>query len=170
MDTLIITTKTITLLFATLLTGLIAGIFFTWGNAITPGIGRLDTINYLRVFQNMNRTILNPLFFLVIFGSMLFSFITAYYHKSDNTIFWLTLSAALIYFVGVFLVTILGNIPLNDMLNKTDLTSITLQEANILRDKFEVKWNNLHLIRIVASLLSFLLLIISCLLKNNATH
>ncbi|WP_166923575.1 anthrone oxygenase family protein [Flavobacterium poyangense] len=170
MDTLIIDTKTITLLLATLLTGLLAGIFFTWGNAITPGIGRLDAINYLRAFQHMNRTILNPSFFLIIFGSMLLSFITAYFHKSDTTLFWLTISAALIYFAGVFLVTLLGNIPLNNMLDKTDLTSITLQEATVLRDKFEVKWNNLHLIRIGASLLSFLLLIISCLLKNNTVH
>jgi uncharacterized membrane protein len=170
MDTFIIDTKTVTLLLATLFTGLLAGIFFTWANAVTPGIGKLDDINYLRAFQNMNRTIQNPLFFLVFFGSMLFSFIAAYCYKSNNAVFWVVIAAALLYFIGVFLVTILGNIPLNEMLDKTNLTSITLQEAAILRDKFEAKWNTLHLIRTVISLLSFLLLIIGCLLKNNTVH
>jgi uncharacterized membrane protein len=118
----------------------------------------------------MNRTIQNPLFFLVFFGSMLFSFIAAYCYKSNNTIFWIVIVAALLYFIAVFLVTILGNIPLNEMLDKTNLAAITLQEATILRGKFEAKWNTLHLIRVVTSLLSFILLIIGCLLKNNTVH
>lgn len=166
MDSFIINPKTITLLLATALSGLLAGVFFTWTNAITPGIGRLDNLNYLRAFQNMNRTILNPLFYLVILGSMLFSFATAYFHKSDSVIFWITISSALIYFIGVFLVTIIGNISLNEMLDKTDLATINLQEVAELRDKFEVKWNNLHLVRTITSLFSFLLLIVACLLEK----
>ncbi|WP_264530770.1 DUF1772 domain-containing protein [Flavobacterium sp. N502540] len=167
METFIVDTKTITLLLATLFTGLLAGIFLTWGNAVTPGIGKLDDINYLRAFQNMNRTIQNPLFFLVFFGSLLFSFAAAYFHKSNTIILSLTISAAIIYFTGVILVTILGNIPLNEMLDKTDLVHTSIQEAALLRSKFEAKWNNLHLFRIVASIISFLLLIISCLLKTK---
>jgi uncharacterized membrane protein len=167
MENLIADTKTITLLLATLFTGLLAGVFFTWSNAITPGIGRLDTLSYLRAFQEMNRTILNPLFFLVIFGAMFFSFATAYFHKSNAVLFWLILSAAIIYFIGVFLVTIMGNVPLNEMLNKTDLLTISLEDANVLREKFESKWNMLHLFRTIISVISFLLLIIGCLLKNK---
>lgn len=170
MENSIIDLKTLTLLFATLFTGLLAGIFFTWSNAVTSGIGRLDAVNYLRAFQEMNRTILNPLFFMVIFGAMFFSFATAYFHQSNAVLFWLTIGAGIIYFIGIFLVTILGNIPLNEMLDKTDLSNITLQNASVLRDKFELKWNNLHLIRTVTSIFSFLLLIIGCLLKNNTIH
>ncbi|RUT69945.1 DUF1772 domain-containing protein [Flavobacterium cupreum] len=167
MESLITDNKTITLLLATLFTGLLAGVFFTWSNAITPGIGRLYTLSYLRAFQEMNRTILNPLFFLVIFGAMFFSFATAYFHKSNTVLFWLFLSAAVIYFIGVFLLTIMGNVPLNEMLNKTDLLTISLEDANVLREKFEAKWNTLHLIRTIVAVISFLLLIIGCLLKNK---
>ncbi|MBD3661527.1 MAG: DUF1772 domain-containing protein, partial [Arenibacter algicola] len=51
-----------------LLTGLSAGLCFTWSNAITPGIGRLNDPGYLMSFQQMNRAIINPLFLLVFFG------------------------------------------------------------------------------------------------------
>ncbi|KIC03570.1 hypothetical protein OA88_02960 [Flavobacterium sp. JRM] len=168
MEPFIIDTKTIVLLFTTLLTGLLAGIFFTWSNAITPGIGRLDDINYLRAFQNMNRTIVNPLFLVIIMGPVFLSFATAYLYKSNHPyIFWLLLIAAILYFVGVFLVTIMGNIPLNNLLDKTDLTNITLEDARSLRDQFELKWNNLHLVRTITSVLSFFLLIIVCLFRNS---
>lgn len=168
MEPFIIDVKTIVLLLTTLLTGLLAGIFFTWSNAITPGIGRLDDINYLSAFQNMNRTIVNPLFLIIIMGPVFLSFVTAYLYKSNHSnILWLLLLAAILYFVGVFLVTIIGNIPLNNLLDKTDLTNISLEEARSLRDKFELKWNNLHLVRTITSTLSFLLLIIACLFRNS---
>ncbi len=168
MESFIIDTKIIVLLFTTLLTGLLAGIFFTWSNAITPGIGRLDDINYLRAFQNMNRTIVNPLFLVVIMGPLFLSFATAYLYKSNHSyILWLLLIAAILYFVGVFLVTIMGNIPLNNLLDKTDLTNISLENARSLRDQFELKWNNLHLVRTITSVLSFILLIIVCLFRNS---
>lgn len=168
MEPFIIDTKTIVLLFTTLLTGLLAGIFFTWSNAITPGIGRLDDINYLRAFQNMNRTIVNPLFLVIIMGPVFLSFATAYLYKSNHPhIFWLLLIAAILYFVGIFLVTIMGNIPLNNLLDKTDLTNISLENARSLRDQFELKWNNLHLVRTIISALSFFLLIIVCLFRNS---
>ena len=39
-------TETIILALAILLTGLMAGIFFTWSNAVKPGIGKLSDIEY----------------------------------------------------------------------------------------------------------------------------
>ena len=52
-------TETIILASAILLTGLMAGIFFTWSNAVKPGIGKLSDLEYLRSLQSMNRVILN---------------------------------------------------------------------------------------------------------------
>ena len=56
--------KTILLIVAIVSTGLMAGIFFTWTNAVKPGIGTLDDINYMKAFKAMNRVILNPLFYM----------------------------------------------------------------------------------------------------------
>ena len=42
---------------AILLTGIMAGIFFTWSNAVMPGIGKLEDLEFLRAFKSMNRVI-----------------------------------------------------------------------------------------------------------------
>ena len=161
--------QTVILLFTTLLTGILAGVFFTWTNAITPGIGRLNDVSYLKAFQHMNRTILNPLFYMVFMGPVLLSFAAIYVYRANPAyILWMLIVATVIYFLGVFMVTILGNIPLNDMLDKTNLTDISLEDAKSLRDKFETKWNNLHLIRTISSTTSFLLLILTCLFRIDS--
>ncbi len=163
----IVEIKTGILLIHTLLTGLLAGVFFTWTNAITPGIGRLEDIYYLQAFQHMNRAILNPLFFIVIAGPLFLSFAAFYFYKSNPKIISrLTTAAIVIYFLGVFLITLLGNLPLNDLVEKTDLTNISLIDAKTLRGNFETKWNYLHLVRTISSTTSFLLLILSCLFNN----
>ena len=145
-----------------LLTGLSAGLCFTWHNAVTPGIGRLDNLGYLSAFQQMNRTILNPTFFVVFFGPFFLSLINLYVFRSaSSSIIWLLILAAATYFLGVVLVTIFGNIPLNELLDKSDLTSVSIEELKNLRETFEAKWNRFHLIRTVTSIISFFLLIIS---------
>jgi uncharacterized membrane protein len=120
--------ETVILLFATLLTGLLAGVFFTWNNAITTGIGRLNDVSYLKAFQQMNRTILNPLFYIVFIGPLILSIAATYIYKAYPVyILWMLILATVIYFLGVFIVTISGNIPLNKMLDKTNLADISLE-------------------------------------------
>ena len=144
------------------LTGLSAGLCFTWSNVVTPGIGRLDDLGYLQSFQQMNRTILNPVFFVVFFGPFFLNLISIYLFKSNSShLLWLLILAGVLYFFGVLVVTVFGNVPLNGMLDKTDLGMASIDELSQLREKFESKWNRLHSIRTFTSIISFLLLIIS---------
>lgn len=157
----------ITMIALVLLTGLSAGLCFTWSNSITPGIGRLDNLGYLSAFQQMNRSILNPMFFIVFFGPFLLGIINLFVFKNASiSVIWLLLFAVIIYFLGVLLITIFGNVPLNETLDKTDLSKASLEDLKLLRDKFEVKWNRLHKIRTISSVISFLLLIITLLIKK----
>ena len=153
-----------------ILTGLSAGLCFTWFNSITPGIGRLNDFGYLTSFQQMNRSILNSSFFIVFFGPFFLGLINIYVFRSaSSSIIWLLILAAVTYFFGVLLVTIFGNVPLNETLDKTELTTASINELKSLREKFEVKWNRLHLIRTISSITSFIILIISLIqiTKNN---
>lgn len=165
-----LTIENIGIITLVVLTGLSAGLCFTWSNSITPGIGRLNDLGYLASFQQMNRTILNPTFFIVFFGPFLLSLINLYVlrNASSSTIGVLVL-ATIIYFLGVLLVTIFGNVPLNEILDKTDLSSASSEDLKSLREKFEVKWNRLHLIRTISSITSFIVLIIGLIqiTKNN---
>ncbi len=150
-----------------LCTGLSAGLCFTWYNAITPGIGRLDNLGYLNAFQQMNRAILNPLFIIVFFSPFLLGLINLYLFKNtSNLLIWLLILAMACYFLGVLLVTIFGNVPLNDLLDKMNLEEAGITDLQQLRDRFEVRWNRMHPIRTISSIISFLLLIITLLIKK----
>ncbi|MAD50615.1 MAG: hypothetical protein CMC95_04890 [Flavobacteriales bacterium] len=161
--------KTLIIIVAILSTGLMAGIFFTWTNAVKPGIGTLDDMTYMKAFQAMNRLILNPLFYIVFILPVLTISISTYmsFGSTKLYVFELFLLSTLLYVLGVFLITILGNIPLNDLLENTDLEKISLTELSDLRGKIENKWNNFNLIRTVSSFISFLLLVICLFFIKN---
>ena len=65
-----------------ILTGLSAGLCFTWGNAVTPGIGKLDDLGFLMAFQQMNRVILNPIFFIVFIGPFFLGIINSFFLRT----------------------------------------------------------------------------------------
>ena len=143
-----ISLKLAVLILATLLTGLSAGLCFTWSNAVTTGLSRLDDISYLAAFQQMNRTILNPTFFVVFLGPVLVIAASAFLHKNSATpVVWMMIAATILYFVGVALVTVFGNVPINEVLNNTDLNTISSMDAQALRMRFEHDWVKLHQIR-----------------------
>ncbi len=162
-------TESIILASAILLTGLMAGIFFTWSNAVKPGIGKLSDIEYLRSLQSMNRVILNKAFLGIFLGAVVAVVLAPIFHFKLNhsNIFWLLLFAFVIYWVGVFGVTIFGNIPLNETLDKTNLETTTPEGLKALRMTIEDKWNKFNLIRSYSSVITFLLLIISSLLLKK---
>ncbi len=162
-------TQTIILVTSIFLTGLMAGIFFTWSNAVKPGIGKLNDIDYLSALQSMNRVILNSLFLIVFIGTIISVALVPvfHFHIYPKNIFWLLILIVIIYWVGVFSVTVFGNIPLNEILDKRNLSVMNPNDLSLLRDSIENRWNNFNLIRSISSALSFLLLIISYVLIDK---
>ena len=164
--------KITTLLLTLLLTGLTAGLCFTWSNAVTPGIGKLTDLGYLQSFQEMNRAILNPLFMVVFMGPVVGHVANIFLFKSaSKEVFFMLLLAAILYVAGLALVTIFGNVPLNELLDRSDLLTLNTDELTSLRAQFENKWNLFHTIRTCSTFLSFALLILSqaLYLKNSIT-
>ena len=152
--------KIAVLMLSILFTGLTAGLCFTWSNAVTPGLGRLDDLGFLKAFQAMNRSILNPTFIMVFMSPFLLLFINAFVFKNTNQITFISyLVAAILLFIGVGLVTIFKNVPLNEILDKSVLETASNVEIAELRKTFEQPWNRWHLIRTVCSFTSFVLLV-----------
>ncbi len=150
---------------AVLLTGLVAGLFYSYAYSVTGGLGKLSDKEYLMAFQSINRAILNVLFFAGFIGSLIVLPVATWlsYNAGITFSFCLLLSATVIYVVGVFAVTIFGNVPLNNMLENFNINEASPQELFSLREKFEASWNKLNLIRTVAAVLSFLMAIFSVL-------
>lgn len=153
--------KTYILLTSILFTGLTAGLCFTWSNAVTPGIGKLNDLSFLQSFQSMNRVIINRSFLIVFFSPVVLLIANAFLFRNTNQYTFISfVLAALLFFVGVGLVTIFKNVPLNELLDKTILETATKVELADLRETFEKPWNRWHMVRTICSFSSFALALI----------
>ena len=160
--------ETVIVFISIILTGLTAGLCFTWTNAVTPGIGQLNDLGFLQSFQQMNRSIINPLFILVFFGPFITNILTIYLkHGTNDKAFWVFVAAAVLFILGVVFVTVFKNVPLNEILDKTDLAIASTEDLKILRQQFEVPWKQWHLVRTICSIASFSLLLYGLLLNNQ---
>ena len=141
-----------------------AGLFYSYSYSVVPGLKLLTDTEYIRSMQSINKAIQNPVFFICFFGAPLLLPVSTYlnYFQHPPLRFWLLLAATFLYLIGVFGVTIFGNIPLNNMLEKFNLLNASKDSISLQRTLFEGRWNNLNTIRTISSILSLVLIIIAC--------
>lgn len=140
-----------------------AGLFYSWSCSVMLGFARLPDREFVSAMQLTNRTIQNPIFFAAFFGAPIFLIISTVLHSNQSTRFTLLLAATVIYLIGTFGVTVFGNVPLNNTLDRFNLESATAEEIALQRANFEKRWNNLNTIRTVSSTLAVILVVIACL-------
>ncbi len=61
----------ISLFVSTFLTGLIAGLFYSYSCSVNLGLSKLSDIEYLKAMKSINKEILNPWFFSSFIGSLI---------------------------------------------------------------------------------------------------
>lgn len=159
--------KTFIFIITTLFNALSAGFFFAWSVSVILGTKKIGDFTYLDVMQKINREILNPLFYVVFFGSLITLVVTAIIHNDNKTVFWLITAAITIHFFGVFCITAFGNIPLNNTLDKLDILHTTTEELKNFRTNYETRWNNYHNIRTLSNMIAFILLLISIFIEKT---
>jgi uncharacterized membrane protein len=151
--------KRMLLLITTIVTGLIAGLFYSWSISVTKGLALLPDREYLTAFQQLNRAILNPLFLIGFMGLVFLLPITTWtqYHRPPSPAFWLLAAATTIYLIGVMGITMLGNVPMNESLDAFNVDVATPAQLAAKRLAFESRWNFLNNIRTGCCLGSFIL-------------
>jgi uncharacterized membrane protein len=151
----------ILLLSAATLTGLLAGLFFAFEVCINGALGRLKNSEYVAAMQSINIVIQNPIFFLSFFGpAILLPLVTVLYRdETESGQFILLVAASLLYVVGTFGLTVVGNVPLNNQLDKLDRQKASADELAEARTRYEKPWNRLHTIRTVASTMALVCVI-----------
>ncbi len=153
--------KLIVLLSSVILTGLSAGFFAAWSVSVIPGTLRVTDTVYLETMQSINRAILNPVFFLIFFGSVvLLGFSTVLEFNTNKLAFYFLLTATLVYLLGTVGITAAGNVPLNNQLDVMNLETLGMSKMSEFRKMYESKWNVLHTYRTVFSVLAFILAIL----------
>lgn len=146
-----------------MLTALTAGLFFAWSCSVMPGLARLSGREFVAAMQAMNRAIQNPIFFAAFFGAPIFLIISTVFYYDDFARFGLLLTATILYAIGNLGVTVFGNVPLNNALERFDLKSANDEEIDRQRANFERRWKNFNHVRAVSSTIAVILIVIACL-------
>jgi len=162
-----LTVPKIILVITTTTTALMAGLFYAWSCSVMLGFARLSDREFISAMQATNRAIQNPIFFAAFFGAPILLPLSVFFHYGQPlpVRFWFLLAATIIYLIGTFGVTIFGNVPLNNMLDRFDLQVASEEETALQRANFEGRWNNLNTIRTVSSTLAITLIITACLIS-----
>ncbi|MGY1898983.1 anthrone oxygenase family protein [Nocardia gipuzkoensis] len=151
-------TRLAALVFATLATGLIAGLFYAYANSVMPALARTDDRAMIDVMQKINVVIINPWFMIGFLGTVGFTILAAALHLGREhraTLVWIVL--ALVLNVIAFAVTSGLNVPLNDQLAAAgDPGSIA--DLAAVRADFESAWVRWNIVRGVVHTLAFLAL------------
>ena len=114
MNTLISLLATIALLGS----ALIGGIFFAFSSFVMKALARVPSSEGIAVMQSINVAVINPSFMTAFMGTALLSLGIAgitlfrWSHPSSSSL----LGGAILYLAGTLLVTMLGNVPLNEQL------------------------------------------------------
>jgi uncharacterized membrane protein len=134
--------------FAVLGSGLMAGLFFVFSNAVMPALARLAPERAVAFMQTVNVTILNPLFLSLFVGTAL----ACAFILVGGLVGWLDarpllLIGAVLYLVGTFGVTAAGNVPLNDALE-----ALEGEEAVAFWPEYAARWTRWNHVRTVAAI------------------
>jgi uncharacterized membrane protein len=137
---------------AALGTGLIAGTFFAFSSFVMKALARLAPAQGIAAMQMINIVVLTPLFLGVFMGTAFLSLaligIAGWFWMRDSL--WL-LSGGLLYLLGCFLVTIAGNVPLNNALAPLPAAS---PETAIFWRRYLDRWVALNHLRTLGALAS----------------
>jgi uncharacterized membrane protein len=131
--------------------GLMAGIFFAFSVFVMTALGRLPPAGGIAAMRSINAAILNPLFFIVFFGTAalcLVSGIAAIVAWPVPGAFYL-LAGSVLYLVGGLVVTMRRNVPLNQALDAADAESA---DGARLWQRYLAVWTAWNHVRTVASL------------------
>jgi len=142
--------------FSAITCGLLAGLYFAFSAFITTALGQIDRASGIAAMNAINRVILRSTFMPLFVGSTLASFVLAVIGVAR----WGERGAAAmlagggLYVLGMFVVTMLGNVPLNNALIRAERD----QDGDIW-SLYLTRWTRWNHIRTLASTLAMALFI-----------
>ncbi|HSH49241.1 MAG TPA: anthrone oxygenase family protein [Halomonas sp.] len=147
---------TVTIVAALLGAALIGGVFFAFSSFIMKALARLPSAEGVAAMQSINVVVLNRSFLGAFMGTAALSLLVAVL----AIIGWGTPSApyafagGLSYLGATFVVTLLGNVPLN---NRLAAVSVTDSDATAVWEHYLKRWTRLNTLRTAGSMAAALL-------------
>ncbi len=152
MDQLIAVVGTMALLGS----ALVGGTFFAFSSFVMKALTRVPSTEGIGAMQSINVVVLNPSFLGALIGTAVVSLgagglALAYWGRPFAPFF---LGGAIFYLAGTFLVTGLGNVPLNDQLAAVSATDPTARDV---WERYVSRWTTWNHVRTAAAMVAVLL-------------
>lgn len=163
------TLANIVLIAAGTLTGLLAGLLYAFVVAVVPALRSIKPTAHISAAQSINAKIINPVFMLSFLGPVVLLPLAAFLHR-DTPQFVPLVAASILDIIGAVGVTIGGNVPLNEKLDKVDVTRLSEAEADQIRNDYQgpgSRWMRLHAIRTLAATAATVLVFVAGLSRNS---
>jgi uncharacterized membrane protein len=137
---------------------LVAGIFFAFSTFIMAALGRIPPEQGINAMQQINITVINPLFMLAFMGTGALCLVLGggAFLRWDDPGTKLIMLASVIYLVGCIGVTMMLNVPLNDALAAVQPGT---PQAATLWTRYLSEWTFWNHVRTIAPLVSAVLFI-----------
>jgi len=147
---------TVTIIAAIVGSALIGGIFFAFSNFVMKALERVPSSEGVLAMQTINITVLNPGFLGAFMGTALIGLMLAIVAIAgwENVYSPYLLGGAVAYVGGTWLVTVLGNVPLN---NKLSVMKPDDPELIEVWEHYLDQWTKLNTRRAGAALLAAVL-------------
>jgi uncharacterized membrane protein len=117
--------------------GLVTGLLFAFSNFALSALSDLPSDKGMFAMQQINKKIINPIFLVIFMGTPIFcSVIVVNFGLIINepgSLFLLL--GAIAYLIGPFGITVLFNVPLNNLLARTDVS-----DADKVWPTYQKKW------------------------------
>lgn len=128
-------------------TALLGGLYYGFSVAVMPGLKEADDATFVAAMQGINDAIVNPAFMVVFLGAPTLTAAAAWRWRDRPGARRLLVAALALNVTGLGL-TIAGNVPLNDALDRAGapagLSAAQLAEA---RAAYDQPWTRRHLLR-----------------------
>jgi len=138
---------------------LVGGVFFAFSSFVMKALARVPSPEGIAAMQSINVVVINPSFLGAFMGTALLSVgvvvLMLVSRGHPSAMFFI--GGAVFYFAGTFLVTIFGNVPLNDQLAAVSATdSNALELWTHYLDRWTM-WNHVRTAAAMAASLLFAL-------------
>jgi uncharacterized membrane protein len=132
---------------------LMAGLFFAFSVCVMKALAQLPPDKGITAMQSINVAILNPVFFTVFFGTAAacaFTLVSSFLHWHAPGARYL-FTGSVFYLVGVLLVTVLFNVPMNETLASANPAS---HDSARLWATYLTNWTAWNHVRTIAALVA----------------
>jgi uncharacterized membrane protein len=160
----------ISLLAATITTGLVAGVFGLYAHTIMRGLGTTDDRTFVGAFQAIDRAIINAVFMLTFFGGAFFSGVAILLQLTEDgrpVLPWVVI--AFVLYLTCIVITVAIHLPLNDAL-KAAGDPDEIGDLAAVRNSFnEGRWARWNIVRALLSTVAFGCLAWALVVHGHAT-